>query len=181
MIFIEHRRTRMPHETSPMTAAPFPHPDASPCAGQTRLSRESLLAANVDPDTGLATDYLNHFNEMVMALDLLADMPDLLEDVLAWAPISYRAHFERSGFSSRAIVIAAYDVAPAAIRAAFDATIAAIDARLTAAQRALATASESEIAWIAPARSGEVRPLLAQADRLIHGASSAAAVEAIQA
>lgn len=168
----------MPHETSPMTAALFPHPHASPSIWQARLSRESLLAANVDPDTGLATDYLNHFNEVVMLLDLIADMPDMRDDVLAWAPIGYCEHFERSGFKSRAIAIAAYNFTPAAIRAAFDATVRAIDARLVAAQRELAEADPSDIARIAPARLNDVRPLLAQADRLIHGATATAAAAA---
>ena len=33
----------------------------------------------INPATGLATDYLNHFNEAIMLLDMLAHCPDLLE------------------------------------------------------------------------------------------------------
>lgn len=161
-----------------MTAAPLPHPYCSPDAGAAPLDAEALKAANVDPITGLATDYLNHFNEVVMLLDLLADMPEMRDDVLAWAPASYQEHFERSGFRGRAVAIAAYACAPLAIRAAFDATVVAIDARLTAAQAELAAADEATAARIAPERAAEVRPLLARADALIHGGTCHAALVA---
>ena len=55
--------------------------------GEGVLSADALKAANVHPDTGLATDYLNHFNEVVMLLEMLPDMPDFAEDVLAWEPV----------------------------------------------------------------------------------------------
>ncbi len=48
--------------------------------------------ANIHPATGLATDYLNHFNEPAMLLQMLADMPDMAEDVLTCPPISYVEH-----------------------------------------------------------------------------------------
>ncbi|MFD1702836.1 hypothetical protein ACFSCV_07445 [Methylopila henanensis] len=158
-----------------MTAAPFPYAAAPEGLA---LSPDALKAANVDPVTGLATDYLNHFNEVVMLLDMLADMPEMREDVLAWAPASYQEHFERSGFSGRAVAIAAYAAAPLPIRTAFERTVAAIDARLVAAQEALADADEAAVALIASARAAEVRPLLARADALIHGATYEAALAA---
>ena len=34
-----------------------------------------LRAANINPRTGLATDYLNHFNEAIMLLEMIPDMP----------------------------------------------------------------------------------------------------------
>jgi len=39
--------------------------------------------ANINEKTLLATDYLNHFNEFVMVLDLIPDMPDCLKDAEA--------------------------------------------------------------------------------------------------
>ena len=32
---------------------------------------------NINPATGLATDYLNHFNEAIMLLDMLSKLPGL--------------------------------------------------------------------------------------------------------
>ncbi|WP_213030289.1 hypothetical protein, partial [Acinetobacter baumannii] len=48
-----------------------------------------LKAANINPRTGLATDYLNHFNEAIMLLEMVPDMPECAEDFLAWTPLSY--------------------------------------------------------------------------------------------
>lgn len=178
MIFVEHRLTRMPQGASPMTLACSPVLHTSAPDGATPPSREQLLAINVNPDTGLATDYLNHFNEIVMLLDLCGDMPELCGDVLAWTPATYREHFERSGFRDREMTIAAYDAAPATVRAAFDETVAAIDHALLSAQRDLAAADPETIAAIGPARAKHVQPLLARADALIHGAPCRDAVPA---
>ena len=52
-----------------------------------------LRAANINPRTGLATDYLNHFNEAIMLLEMVPDMPECAEDFLSWQPLSYAEHF----------------------------------------------------------------------------------------
>ena len=57
--------------------------------GEGVLSAAALTAANINPSTGLATDYLNHFNEVVMLMEMLPDMPDCAEDVLEWQPLDY--------------------------------------------------------------------------------------------
>ena len=48
--------------------------------------RERCMGTNVNEQTLLATDYLNHFNELVMTLEMLGDMPELLEEAKMWAP-----------------------------------------------------------------------------------------------
>jgi hypothetical protein len=82
---------------------------------------EVLAAANIMPATGLATDYLNVFNEAVMLFGLLADMPDMIDELKAWEPLSYEEHFARSGFQAKDLAIAAYRAADPAIRGPFDA------------------------------------------------------------
>src|SRR5882724_3420474 len=79
-----------------------------------------LRAANINPRTGLATDYLNHFNEAIMLLEMIPDMPECAEDFLGWKPLSYAEHFTASNFKARDVAIAAYDSTDAGIRAAFD-------------------------------------------------------------
>lgn len=66
----------------------------------------------VHPHTGLATDYLNHYNEIVMLLELVEDMPECIEDALDWKPKSYEQHFRDSGLAIADGVIAAYRAAP---------------------------------------------------------------------
>ncbi len=64
-----------------------------------------LRAANINPRTGLATDYLNHFNEAIMLLEMVPDMPECAEDFLGWQPLSYREHFAASNFKARDLAI----------------------------------------------------------------------------
>ncbi len=72
-----------------ITIWPVPVPAPSPSAAE-------LMAANINPRTGLATDYLNHFNEAIMLLELIPDMPDCYELFLEWQPLSYAEHFIKS-------------------------------------------------------------------------------------
>ena len=62
---------------------------------------ERLRAANINPVTGLATDYLNHYNEIAMMIATLGDMPEMREPVLEWRPIGYATHFRQTGFRDR--------------------------------------------------------------------------------
>ena len=55
--------------------------------------RRNCAAANINPRTGLATDYLNHFNEAIMLLEMVPDMPECAEDFLDLDPLSYAEHF----------------------------------------------------------------------------------------
>lgn len=79
-----------------------------------------LAAANISPRTGLATDYLNHFNEVAMLIGMLSDMPEAAEDVLAWQPCSYGEHFRRSGFRDRDLAIEAFECIEPHTRAGFE-------------------------------------------------------------
>src|ERR1700680_1844608 len=90
-------------------------------ASPDEAARAALLqAANINPRTGLATDYLNHFNEAVMLLEMVPDMPECAEDFLDWHPLSYGEDFTASNFKARDLAIAAYDSADARIRTEFD-------------------------------------------------------------
>src|ERR1700719_2828959 len=97
---------------------------------------EQLRAANINPRTGLATDYLNHFNEAVMLLEMVPDMPECAEDFLDWHPLSYAEHFTASNFKARDLAISAYDSADPAIRAEFDNITSAMTSILTARGKA---------------------------------------------
>lgn len=85
--------------------------------------RTHAKGANVNEHTLLATDYLNHFNEALMLLELVPDMPDCMEDLAMWEPIGYEEHFRRSTFSGREIAIAAYAYSPVEFRQPFDEVI----------------------------------------------------------
>ena len=85
--------------------------------------RARLTGTNINEKTLLATDYLNHFNELVMVLDLIPDMPDCLEDAREWVPKSYEEHFADSQFSDAALAIEAYANAPPEYKVPFETTV----------------------------------------------------------
>jgi hypothetical protein len=84
-------------------------------ADRMRASRTSI-----NPLTFLATDFLNQFNEVAMTLDMLADWPDMIEELRGWQFFSYVDHFRRSGFADADTLIDAYWAAPLMIRRRFD-------------------------------------------------------------
>ena len=133
-----------------------------------------LRAANINPRTGLATDYLNHFNEAVMLLEMIPDMPECAEDFLAWHPLTYREHFMASHFKARELAIEAYDSADAIIRAEFDNITSAMISILTAVGAAMREARQDKTrATLAEQATGWVKPLVALAGGIINGGTEA--------
>ena len=82
--------------------------------------QEKVRGTNISEHTLLATDYLNHFNEVVMLLELVPDMPEMLEEVDEWKPATYTEHFAASGFSDKELAIWAYENAPSEYIQAFE-------------------------------------------------------------
>ena len=75
------------------------------------IDAERLAQANINPVTRLATDYLNHFNEAIMLLEMLPTVPEFAADILTWRPLSYKEYFAASHFKERELAIEAYEVA----------------------------------------------------------------------
>src|SRR6202023_3001802 len=117
--------------TTAKTAQPD-RPAPGKIGGDGRARAAELQAANINPRTGLATDYLNHFNEAIMLLEMIPDMPECAEEFLEWQPRSYREHFAASNFKARELAIEAYDSASPQIRTEFDNITGAINSILIA-------------------------------------------------
>ncbi|QGM45821.1 hypothetical protein [Methylocystis heyeri] len=81
----------------------------------------------VNPVSGLANDYLNLFNELVMMLEQLPQMPELLDDLLAWRPMTYQEYFSNSKLSGRHSALEAYEQLDASFRRRFETFIAELD------------------------------------------------------
>src|SRR3954470_1501867 len=79
-----------------------------------------LAAANINPKTRLATDYLNHFNEAIMLLEILPDTPACIVELIGWEPLSYPEHFAASNLKDRELAIAAYEAAEPIARVRLD-------------------------------------------------------------
>ena len=127
-----------------------------------------LTAANVNPRTGFATDYLNHFNEAVMLLERLAEMPDCLGDFFAWRPKKYDEHFATSKSKHRNVALAAYADADPELRGQLD-TLADSMNEILLATREVMREDRSDNVAIADLAVRWVRPLLARAGVVING------------
>ncbi|CAK0767020.1 hypothetical protein CCP2SC5_30095 [Azospirillaceae bacterium] len=85
--------------------------------------RERVKNANISNKTLLATDFLNHFNEIVMLIEMIPDMPMMLDECYLWKPKTYQEHFQDSGFSEKALAIEAYNHVPSKFRRPFEETL----------------------------------------------------------
>src|SRR6201994_4097959 len=131
---------------------------------------ERLRVANINPRTGLATDYLNHFNEAVMLLEMIPDIPECAEDFLAWSPLSYAEHFTATNFKARDLVIEAYEQADREIRTRFDQLTKTMTDILLAVGAAMREATQDATrAKLADQASGWVKPLVTQVGGVING------------
>jgi hypothetical protein len=148
-------------------------------AGEDRSDGETNGAirpcvAGINPATGLATDYLNHFSEAVMLLEMLSSCPDCAEDLLAWQPLTYRAHFAASRFKDKHLAVAAYDAARPALRDCLDALAGTMTAVLEATRAALRSDLPPETAGrLAQRAAASLRSLIARAGAVINGDTQA--------
>jgi hypothetical protein len=58
---------------------------------------------------GLSTDYLNHYSEILMLIEMASFDEDAVADLSGWQPVDYRAYFERSPLRRAASALAAYE------------------------------------------------------------------------
>ena len=165
--------------TAPLEAG-SDRPTPRPTGPDEEARAARLRAANINPRTGLATDYLNHFNEAIMLLEMIPDMPGCAEDFLTWQPQSYREHFAASNFRARELAIAAYDSADPRIRGEFDGITSAMTSILTAVGTAMRQARQDKTrATLAEQATGWVKPLVTLAGGIINGKGHEADVDYI--
>ena len=152
------------------TSAPTDRPSPGKVGGGDAARAELLRAANINPRTGLATDYLNHFNEAIMLLEMIPDIPECADDFLDWKPLSYAEHFIASNFKARDLAISAYQSADPVIRAEFDNLTSAMTSILTAVSTAMREARQDKTrATLANQATAWVKPLVMMAGGIING------------
>ncbi len=85
-----------------------------------RPSKQDMAQANVNPKTGLATDYLNLFNEYIMLAEAIGFGSLEIEELDEWKPIDYESHFVQTGFVGVKIVLSAYQNLDMKIKTQFE-------------------------------------------------------------
>lgn len=134
-----------------------------------------LAAANINPESFLATDYLNHFNEIVMLMEMVPDMPELLEEAIEWSPKTYSEHFAESGFQAKELAIQAYGLAPVVFKSPFETVCNEMQSTIEATVNGLVAVNVVE-RGLSPAAQALIRDrieilqkLLMKLNQLIHG------------
>jgi hypothetical protein len=133
-----------------------------------------LSVPNINSATGLTTDYLNHFNEAVMVLEMLAMIPECLPDLAAWQPKTYREHFAESNLSHRNVIIAAYDNADPIARDALDNVAETLNAVLSETRDVvLRNMATPDTAAVLALRAADwIKPLIARMSAVINGTAN---------
>jgi len=154
----------------------FDAPEAR--SGVDSARAEALRAANINPVTGLATDYLNHFNEAIMLLEMIPAMPECAADFLGWEPLSYAEHFIASNFRGRDLAISAYNEAPEEYRSPFDEVCDTMTSILVAIRDGVETSTRDATRMrLAEHAVGWLKPLVGKAGGIINGIEETGADE----
>jgi hypothetical protein len=154
-----------------MTATPR-QPDAE---ADRRYREFSARAAgsNVNETSLLATDYLNHINEVIMLLEIVPDAPECLEDCKAWQPLEYTEHFRHSGIADRELAIEAYPFSPPKFKVPFDRLVQEmnrlVEISIKRLELVLAEGNEDQARHVAARASQNLQDLIGQASAVIHG------------
>lgn len=143
---------------------------------------ESFLAfsakaegTNISPQTLLATDYLNHFNEIVMLLEMIPDMTDCYEEAREWRPKSYQDHFRDSQFRDRDLAVEAYEHVPSIYRRPFEDIIAQMNTLVASSLDAIGVALEGgdaeQMRFLCTEAAQNLQKLMDLASAVIHGST----------
>jgi len=105
----------------------------------------------------------------------LPTMPELIDDILQWRPVTYQAYFSKSVLPGRTSALEAYRDLDAAFRRDFEAVVADLDRRAVGAVVAIGSAADAlaekepqDINVIHPLRDGVIADLDATAE-MLHG------------
>lgn len=147
------------------------------------LLRSKLEENNINPQSFLATDYLNHYNEVLMLIEMIPDMPEIFEEVKEWAPKSYCDHFRDSQFEARDLAIEAYGESPSDFRKRFDDLVAQIDSQLLSTIEALGelveAGNEPQIRVATRSALDSLHGLTGSLNAVIHGEQTTLPQDAI--
>lgn len=79
----------------------------------------------VNPASGIANDFLNHFNEVLLLIENLPVLlPEMVDELLQWRPMSYREYFRTSTLPDSARALQIYDTIDDRLRDLFELHVA---------------------------------------------------------
>jgi hypothetical protein len=147
------------------------------------VTLEERAAALVNPASGIANDYLNHFNEILLLIENLPTLlPEMLDELLEWKPVTYREYFSKSQLPGSVRALQIYDGLDENFRRDFESIIDGINAMALASIEVI-RAHRSQTGDLDPSRVSEfcenassaIRSALNRAADLVNNGRTSAA------
>ena len=147
------------------------------------VTLEERAAALVNPASGIANDYLNHFNEILLLIENLPTLlPEMLDELLEWKPVTYREYFAKSQLPGSVRALQIYDGLDENFRRDFESIIDGINAMALASIEVI-RAHRSQTGDLDPSRVSEfcenassaIRSALNRAADLVNNGRTSAA------
>lgn len=137
------------------------------------FDRSRLHNTQINAETLLATDYLNHFNNVEMIIELLPGAPDYFDEIADWRPRGYVEHFADSPLRDAPLAIEAYRHVPAGVRSLFENIVGRLNeaaaASVAQARAAIRARDRQRLAATCAGAADELRGLIHEAGGIING------------
>lgn len=89
---------------------------------------EERAAALVNPASGIANDFLNHFNEVLLLIENLPVLlPEMVDELLGWTPRTYREYFTHSELPGSKLTLEIYESICDELRDEFESRVGAVN------------------------------------------------------
>ena len=122
-----------------------------------------------DGAAGLSHDYLNHYNEVLMLIELSGHDSSLNGALLDWCPLGYVEYFASSRWAGASQARAAYEELPPEARRCFERLLATMETLATIAVFALQPPCEPmRAAVVVDATAPVLRRLISSASRFLN-------------
>lgn len=87
-------------------------------------------ACLINPYSGIANDFLNHFNEIFLLVENLPMLlPEMVDELIEWKPLTYSEYFNRSRLPGSAFALQRYAAMEPEARAYFDDHVTQLNAK----------------------------------------------------
>jgi hypothetical protein len=135
-----------------------------------------VAPTTIDNGTLLSTDYFNAFNEVIMLLGMMPDMPEMFDEVRGWHFRTYEEHFRESGLGIAPLAIEAYGHVEPPVRAEFERNIAQLRLTVETARETLAQMMDrgelERFKYSAIDYSMQLQALVDAGSAIVHGGAS---------
>ena len=125
-------------------------------------------ACLINPASGIANDFLNHYNEILLMVENLPVLlPEMVDELMQWRPTTYIEYFQKSPLPGGSHALSRYQqIAPAA-RLRFEVLVVQLNAKaveivakISAHRRADGSIEADEVAGFCAVASVDLRALL---------------------